>query len=630
MNNCYVYDWETFPNYACVTFLNFNSEEKKVFEFHGNETDVEEVSKLRRFLSKRHVPNSLEKGFWLFGYNNLGFDNPLMINLLESKGKNFYSNIPYFIKLHADELIADTNGWKNLSCETKYFLSADIYRILRLHETKTPLKHCGVMIKWPNILDNPFNHYDKISDQDKSKVLEYNLEDCKLTKELFKRKIEELRFNFKLTKLYNSDFINLDSSKLGVKIAGNLYRDRNGLNKYAHKEGTKRDVIHYKDCISEKIKFQTAPFNELLQNLKSKSKSGLENFKDKKEIFFVGNNKFTIGGGGLHTKDNPGVFKSTEDLDIIDADVTTFYLQNMCNLKIKPAHLNDSFFSIIEDDIIKGRNEAKRTGLTLKAAILKIAGVSIFGNMEKEYGIFGDLQAFLSVTLNGQLIILMLVERLLLANFEIISANTDGVTCYVPKSRNSEYLTVCKEWMDETKLNLEYESFDLMCKRDVNSYFGVKSKGGVKRKGWFLTDVNEKSLDKSSDMPIIAMAVENFFAKGIPAEKTIREHKDIFDFCGSQKASSEFKMYYSYFDEGLNRIIETPVQKTCRYFVSNTKTSLVKKKNSKIIELVSGKNLMLMNKYDPNINWFDFIDFKYYISEAYKVIEKIKPKNLLF
>ena len=48
---------------------------------------------------------------------------------------------------------------------------------------------------------------------------------------------------------------------------------------------------------------------------------------------------------------------------------------------------------------------------------------------------------------------------LLEADFEVVGANTDAVNVYVPDERWQEYLSICKEWEELTKMSLDHDEF---------------------------------------------------------------------------------------------------------------------------------------------------------------------------
>ena len=190
-------------------------------------------------------------------------------------------------------------------------------------------------------------------------------------------------------------------------------------------------------------------------------------------------------------------------------------------------------------------------------------------------------------TVNNQLFLLQLIESLNLANHNVISANTDGILLYVHKDEVDSIKSIIKEWENDTGFDMEFTDYDLYVRADVNTYIARKTDGTVKIKGRFvpqgailepyfsydLPSSGGKYLPingilKGFDAPIVALALQKYYLEGIHPNDFIRGHKDIYDFCISQKVGSQFTNYSYLIEDGL--VTErTELQKTLRFFVSN-------------------------------------------------------------
>ncbi len=73
----------------------------------------------------------------------------------------------------------------------------------------------------------------------------------------------------------------------------------------------------------------------------------------------------------------------------------------------------------------------------------------------------------MQITINGQLLILMLAEKLSALGCQIIQANTDGITILYKKDLYDNIDSICKDWQTLTKLELEYAKYRKMVIRDV-------------------------------------------------------------------------------------------------------------------------------------------------------------------
>lgn len=188
------------------------------------------------------------------------------------------------------------------------------------------------------------------------------------------------------------------------------------------------------------------------------------------------------------------------------------------------------------------------------------------------YGLFNFPYYFLydplctfSVTINNQLWILMLIERLHLAGYKCISANTDGLLLHIKKDDLDNVRLLYKEWEIESGFTLEETYFSVYVRRDINNYACLTSDGKKKVKGSF---VPQGGILKGFVFPVIAKALQAYYFDGIHPSEFITNHRDIYDFCISQKVGNQFTNYSYLIEDGL--VTErTELQKTLRFFVSN-------------------------------------------------------------
>src|SRR5690606_30184845 len=88
-----------------------------------------------------------------------------------------------------------------------------------------------------------------------------------------------------------------------------------------------------------------------------------------------------------------------------------------------------------------------------------VANAGSFGKLGDEKWWMCDLLALYRVTVNGQLYLLMLIERLELEGITVWYANTDGVTAKVPKGKEEAYERICAEWQEELRMELEFDRY---------------------------------------------------------------------------------------------------------------------------------------------------------------------------
>ena len=227
--------------------------------------------------------------------------------------------------------------------------------------------------------------------------------------------------------------------------------------------------------------------------------------------------------------------------------------------------------------------------------------------------------------------LLMLAEMLTEAGCQVKSANTDGLTCIVPKANEQLYYDACKKWEDITSLVLEFQKYSKVVRLAVNDYIAVCADSGkIKQKGIFITDT---ILGKGLTPKIIPEALIEYFVKGTPIEKTILNCTDIRKFLKGEKTGKQWTVEY---DDKIQ-------QRTNRFYVSESGLYLWKWKFNGIKQyqnMLVGYGVKLHNTflsddelqflYSTGLTFNDIYDvnYAYYIKECQKIIEQIKPRQL--
>src|SRR5690606_27981252 len=319
--------------------------------------------------------------------------------------------------------------------------------------------------------------------------------------------------------------LNYPDSKIGEELMLKLYCQYSGKKESSVKRlRTHRKSIKFSDCIPSYIKFSTPEFQGLLEYLRGIE---VQELKDSFKYSFDYNGfVFDLGVGGLHACVKAGVYKETEDRIIVDADVASLYPSLAITLNLYPEHLGEEFSKIYEEEIVKPRLEAKRTGDKVMADGFKLSANSLYGKSNSEYSWLYDPLYTLKTTLAGQIALCMLSEMLMtrVPELKMLQINTDGLTVTIPVEHKRLYWEICQEWEAQTKLVLEYVAYEKMIIRDVNNYIAVNQKGKVKYKGTFKSNeemIKDGEYHKSFSQGIVSIAVADYFLKNIPVEQTV-------------------------------------------------------------------------------------------------------------
>ena len=505
-------------------------------------------------------------------------------------------------------------------------------------------------------------------------IMHYNTNDVFIVCEMIRLNIDEIRLRYNISKAYEIDVLSSSRSNIADKLFIKFYSEFSGLQPYQWRgKKTERTAMSFKKVIFDFIKFKTPQLQEMLEEMKqviiySLGRKGLKdvankypNFKylktDTRSGWFeVKLNKlvYSIATGGLHSQDIPRELKSkiiynvpstgeganemsadniwdiiTDDSYIyIHFDIASFYPSIMSIYKIAPKHINNSCFVKLITWLKDTRVQAKHSteefidGIPkdVLAQVLKIVINSIYGKLGYENGDICDRLAVLQVTINGQLMVMMVCEELELNNIEAISANSDGIVVKLYKRDKEKFDKIVKDWLELTKLDADSEEYKCYVNRDINNYLIQELNGKISYKGALHPLMYAVDLSKGYDMPIVAQAVVNYFLNDKPILETFYEATNILDFCKTQNVGKQYEVEFT------NKNITQSIQRNIRFYVSNNGgiVEKVHKFDKSRNNLCSGYKVTILNSLDDKNISFRDINYKYYYNEALKIIDPIK------
>ena len=484
-----------------------------------------------------------------------------------------------------------------------------------------------------HLITNDFDRY--ILPKYVEPMLHYNKNDVYLVCEIARQKPDEIKLRYSLGAAFNLNLLCAARSSIADKLLYKFYSERSGLTIDKFKDlRTQRTALSFNKIIFPHICFKTKQLQDLLKDMKKVVIYRTNKDAFEKVIQFYGTT-YTIATGGLHSQDRPAVLTSTDDYTYIHFDINSFYPSVMVAYNIAPKHLNNNVFVKMVDYFRLTRIKCKHTkdedGLVvagvhnkLAAEALKIVINAIYGKFGFEMFFLFDRFAQMQVTINGQLMVMMVVEALELDGIHVVSANTDGIIVKLPKDKEEDFKRITDDWCAQNKLGADSERYKLFVTRDINNYFDIQSNDKVEYKGGLDPKQYLKDLKKGYDMPVVAKAVFEYFAHGTPVMETLRNHKDILDFCKTQNVGKQFEIVYQKVENG--KVIDIHSQRHVRFYVS-TKGVIIMKENVNSNQrsvLASGKPVIILNKLDDKDISLRNIDYKYYYEEAYKIINPIK------
>lgn len=612
--NRYIYDCEVYSNIFTVTFKNTETKEVFVFVLHESQNDIDSLVKFVNDPTKCFI-----------GYNSFSFDNQLLNYIVRKHPALTFCDITEVTQtLHALAQTIISTEYK----EYIYNLPFGWLDLMKILGIKKSLKLVGVNLKWHKLQDLPFTPDSIIATEEIGPLLSYNLNDVLITEVLYNAILPDIVFREEISTLYNINAHSESRSGIANRILEKVYSEATNLPRRQFRDlRTPRKMVNFNTVVLPEINFKTTQMDKFLEEVKNHVYYGDTPFFKKNVMF--DNKVYHMGLGGIHTDDDAHYFESTEELLIIDADVTSEYPSFLIAKQLYPAHLGPKFlkeFTRLKEKRVAAKHEGRNT----ENECLKIVLNATVGKTLSKNSWLYDPIVNLKVVINCQLLMLMLIERLSLIGIHTISANTDGITCLVPKSKLDEYYQICQKWEKLSELELEFVQYTKYIRKDVNNYIAVNadSKKKPKCKGAFSFKLD---FAKGVDKDIISMALYEYFINAIPISKTILEHKDINDFCVAKKIDEKFANEFHYIKDGVY-VIE-PVQHVVRYYVSTTGGALVKRDTTtQEIERYEVSNYAtIFNDFiEKPMNDYN-IDYNHYINETQKIINNIvKPQLTLF
>lgn len=622
-----------------------------------------------------------------FGYNNNKYDRLMLSALLmyynqfdkPSKLIEFLYDTSQRIIRNSDNDVLWQDSFTNMLMKNRLnFRDLDLFQIFRLDHFHKSLKQTSINIKWYNLLEYHMppiseldvNYYYRLTENRglsieqlnrlyrnsferylhpawKKEMEEYNDNDVFICCELVRMNQEEIRLRYMISKEYEINVLSASRSTIADKVIVKLYSKFTGFHpKRFIDTKTIRRKIEVSEILSDKIQFSSPQLNDLLQSLRSLVLRGEKG--EFERTFTYAGTSYTLATGGLHSNEIPAIYVANDKQTIVDRDVASYYPNLIRSLKVCQKHLNPKAWFRIADTIVDERLEHKhlakdkslnliqRMKHTTAAACLKIvANAGIFGKMGSEKSFLCDKKAMYKVTINGQLFLLMLIERLEDAGIHVISANTDGIVTIVPKGLEETADNICHWWEKHLGLELEFTSYSKYITEGVNSYLTVKTDGKKKFKGRMNPKMYLEDLSKGYNSPIVAKAVTEYFINGTPVMETLRNSKSILDFCRTQNVNRKYYIEYTHVVD--HKMVVEEVQRNTRFYVSLTGGSLMKveilgwdennQPKLKKSSLCAGQRVTVCNLFeDKDISELN-INYLYYYNECMAIIEPIEQSR---
>ena len=587
------FDIETLINCFTVVFVNCEDEnETDRFVLHESRDDSES---LLEFMDSLGLDDTL------VGYNSLNFDMPVLYRVCDLiRSKHPVSNVIRESYLMAQSLITE-------DVRPKYpvtlFNHIDLFKLYHFdNESKrTSLKWIQCHLDMENVQDMPHPHDVPASSSQIEMILSYNLNDVRATVKMYNhRKTAEL-LELRQWAMYKYGLktgVNTSNSHMGEMIFMSKLGDIPPPDKSSRR-------INIRNLILPIISFQTSVFQKALERFQKMSfNSSDERPKMSFDVVFKGM-KYSFGLGGIHAAKT-----ESENENVESIDVKSFYPNVAISFGFYPKHAGEAFVTAYKE-LYADRLSATSTVANLG---IKEALNSVFGKSNSEFSPLYYPEFTYSITINGQLLMTMLAERLSQAG-EVIMVNTDGMEVIVKD--NDRFTAILEDWKKLTGMTVTRSRYKKLFIRDVNNYIGILENGKTKTKGCYEVD---KEFNKDPSGSILPISVLRYYLKGISIEDTILNHQDMSDFYMFKRAKTGKLTAVTG-----NGQKEVNLPKTIRYVASKKGLILFQKTDSMNAKVHADCYITVINdlkdaSYELDRNW--------YIREAKKLL--IQQKTDLF
>ena len=494
------FDVECYPNYFCVAFVGVMSRKSFVW-IHGEHDE----KVLRRILATKR----------LIGFNSSKYDLPICS--IACVGRTNEELYHASLGLIGDERISDVLGENDAR-----LLRANMIDIRGPAPLSTKLKIYAARLHCEHLQDLPYHPTTRLSEDQKRDVGRYCLNDCVCTIELYLALRQEIRLRLDLGRDYDMDF----RSKSDQKAAEIIIESMLDSGAYHPERRSKSKEVRYR--VPECVYFQSDEINEFLDILPEiRFQVGVRGRVTtppelKNRSVTINGSRYALGIGGLHScEQNTSVYANGE-YALSHLDVSSYYPAIILANNLSPKQIDADKFLKVYKTLVDRRLEAKRKGDKNASDALKIAINGVYGKFSEPFGkLLYSPDVGPNVAITGQLLLLMLIERLELEGIKVVSANTDGVI--VRHKKGIDIKPVCGQWEYDTQMSLDSTELRALHSRDVNNYIAFTLDNYPMAKGVF----GSFNLKKNPANQIVYDAVIKYLRDGTKIEDTINGCDDI-------------------------------------------------------------------------------------------------------
>jgi hypothetical protein len=603
MRTHWVMDYETLSNCFVAVFQDIKSDDTRVFVVHDLQNDIDS---LLEFFDR-----NINYDEWHVSFNGLGFDAQITEYILRA-GDSLRDmggcEIAEYLYDKAQSVITRQNMGEFLEF-APWNLNINQVDVFKLNHwdnaaKRSSLKWIQYSMDWENIKDMPIHHSTEINTLDQiDMICDYCINDVESTKRIMQLSKKQIALRKSLTEEYDIPLFSASEPKIAKELFMYFLSKKTGIKKRELKDlRTLRSTIICADLINDYIDFKTATFQRLQKKFAEQVLDPM-NLKGSFTYSLRYHGVQTdFGLGGVHGAIDKGVYESDEDNVIMSSDVTSFYPNLAIRNGWSPAHLPTAEFCEQYEWFFDERRKIPKSDP--RNYVYKIILNSTYGLSNEQNSFLYDPELTMRITINGQLSLMMLYEMIMenIPGARPMLQNTDGLETMIPRTYIDKYMQICKEWEKITNLELEHDTYRKLIVADVNNYIAVYDYKEVKKEDYDVLkkelphnlykeedgkyymagtkckgmrfEFHDVPLHKNKSFLVIRKALFYHFVHDQDPVEYIKNHKEIFDFCGGKRIRGEWEFEKMYVDGDVKT---EPVQETIRYYISNKGCKIIKR-----------------------------------------------------
>jgi len=590
-----ILDIECYRNYFLICFLDIERNKVASFEMYDDTPlAVARVSKLM----KDHTTIS---------FNGNSYDLIMIEAALQNRNTSELKDL-------SDEIIkSNLPPWRVANNnDVRVPRSWDHIDIIDVIPGQASLKVYAGRIGYKKLQDLPIEPDAMIAPDQREVLKKYCINDLRVTEALYRKVEKQIALRSEMGIEYDVDLRSKSDAQIAETVLKHKIEDASGKTPRPPKvadDATYRyldpKIIAFEDADMQKtFKAILKHDFELAANGSIKLPDWLKTTKIK-----IGSGEYQMGIGGLHSCEKSQSVVAGDTHILADFDVASYYPSIILQQKIAPDSMGTTFSDVYKS-IVETRIAAKRAGDKVTADTLKIVVNGSFGKLGSKYSALYAPNLLIQTTITGQLALLMLIERVEAIGAQVVSANTDGIVVFAPRSLEDDLEQVMFDWELDTSYELERNDYRALHSRDVNNYIAVKPDGSVKRKGAFA----QCGLMKNPQFEIVSDAVAAHLSGSADYKDVIRDCRDL----------NKFVMLRKVTGGAIWR--DEPLGKAVRFYYSTDvgpdETINYAKNSNKVPQSDGAKPCLDLPDRFP-----DDVDFKRYVEMARMVFQQLGVRD---